>query len=113
MRNTVLKYAETALIIVAVSQVGQRSPRWSALPLSSPLTGILTFTLRWFGLRNLPRLSRMARETLILAPLGLPFVFPLAFAERWPLSFGAAISPGIVLASTAIGAWMAWGPSTN
>lgn len=113
MWNTVLKTVVTALIVVAASQVGQRSPRWGALLLSLPLTSILAFSLGWFEHRNLQQLSRMARETLILVPLGLPFFLPLVFAERWQLSFGVAISLGVVLASAAIGAWMAWGPSTN
>jgi hypothetical protein len=113
MWNAVLKTVLTALIIVAVSQVGQRSPRWGALLLSLPLTSILAFSLGWFEHRNLPQLSRMARETLVLVPLGLPFFVPLAFAERWHLSFGTAIGLGIVMASATIGAWMAWGPSTS
>ena len=113
MWNTILKTILTGTIIVAVSQVGQRSPRWGALLLSLPLTSILAFALGWFESRNLPQLSRMARETLILVPLGLPFFLPLAFAERWQLSFGVAIGLGIVLASATIGAWMAWGPSTS
>lgn len=110
---TVLKTLVTALIIVTASQVGQRSPRWGALLLSLPLASILAFSLGWFEHRNLIQLSRIARETLILVPLGLPFFVPLAFAERWQLSFGAAIGLGIVLASATIGAWMAWGPSTS
>ena len=113
MWNTVLKTFVTALIIVSVSQIGQRSPRWGALLLSLPLTSILAFSLGWFEHSNLPQLSRMARETLILVPLGLPFFMPLAFAERWQLSFETAIGLGIVLASATMGAWMAWGPSTS
>ena len=113
MWNTVLKTVVTASIIVAVSQVGQRSPRWGALLLSLPLTSILAFSLGWFEYRNLLQLSRIARETLILVPLGLPFYVPLAFAERWQLSFGTAIGTGVVLACASICVWMAWGPSTS
>ena len=113
MWNTILKTIVTASIIVAVSQLGQRSPRWGALLLSLPLTSILAFSLGWFEYRNLPQLFRMARETLILVPLGLPFFAPLAFAERWRLSFGTAIRTGVMLAWASIGAWMAWGPSTS
>ena len=113
MWNTALKTVVTAMIIVAVSQVGQRSPRWGAWLLSLPLTSILAFFLGWFEHRNLPQLSRMARETLILVPLGLPFFIPLAFAERWQLSFGFAIRLGIVLAGATMGAGMLWGPSTS
>ena len=113
MWNTVLKTVVAAMMIVAVSQVGQRSPRWGALLLSLPITSILAYLLGWFEHRNLPQLSRMARETLILVPLGLPFFLPLAFAERWQLSFSSAMGLGIVLAAGTIGAWMAWGPSTG
>ena len=40
---------------------------------------------------------RLARETLVLVPLGLPFFIPLAFASRLGLGFWPALGAGIVL----------------
>lgn len=113
MWSTIQKSIVTVSIVVVVSQVGQRSPRWGALLLSLPLTSILVSSLGWFEYRNLPQLSRIARETLILVPLRLPFFVPLKFAVRWQLSFGTAIGTGVVLASASISTWMAWGLSTS
>ncbi len=52
----------------------------------------------------------MAKETMILVPLGLPFFLPLAFADRLGLGFWSAMLTGLVLASLTIGAWLAFGP---
>ncbi len=52
----------------------------------------------------------MAKETLILVPLGLPFFLPLALADRLGLSFWSAMLAGLIRASITIGAWLAYGP---
>jgi hypothetical protein len=43
-------------------------------------------------------------------PLGLPFFVPLAFADRFGLSFWSAMGFGLLLASVTIGLWIAYGP---
>jgi hypothetical protein len=55
-------------------------------------------------------ISRLARETLILVPLGLPFFVPLAFAHRLGLGFWSAFVVGVALASVTIGLWLWLGP---
>jgi hypothetical protein len=46
------------------------------------LVSILAFAPSWSKDHDLRSISRMAKETLILVPLGLPFFLPLAFADR-------------------------------
>jgi hypothetical protein len=93
-------------IVVAVTVVSQRSPRLGAFLLTLPIVSIIAFISTWQQQHDLPTLSRVARETLILVPLGLPFFVPLAFAQRLGLGFWSAFLGGLVLASIGIGAWL-------
>ena len=94
------------------SSVGsiRHSPRLAALLLTLPLVSILAFAASWSKDHDLRSISQMAKETLILVPLGLPFLLPLAFADRLGLSFWSAMLAGLVLALITIGAWLAYGP---
>ncbi len=98
--------------VVAVAVVSRQFPRLGALLLTLPLVSILAFITAWQSGADLPGISRLARETLILVPLGLPFFAPLAFAGRMNLSFWPALAVGIVLASATIGTWFWIGPKT-
>lgn len=94
------------LVVAAVSEIGNRFPRLGALVLTLPIVSIVAFIAFWQKEQDLNGVSRLARETLILVPLGLPFFVPLAFAERLGISFWAAFLFGMLAASVAIGAWL-------
>ena len=100
-----------AVIVVAVADLSKRYPRVGALLLSLPLVSILAFLQGWFRHHDLPTLSRLARETLVLVPLGLPFFLPLAFAQRLGLGFWTALVSGLVLASVIILLWILIAPA--
>lgn len=87
MLSIVIRVFIPALIILAVSEFSRRVPRVGALLLSLPLISILAFGAPWFRDHDLKSLSAIARETLILVPLGLPFFIPLAFADRRGLGY--------------------------
>lgn len=106
MLSFLLRIAIPALIIFAVSEISQRSPRLGAILLTLPLVSILAFGATWLRNHDLKIVSMMARETLILVPLGLPFFVPLAFAERLGLGFWAAMIAGTTLAAVSIGLWL-------
>ncbi|HTN00659.1 hypothetical protein [Planctellipticum variicoloris] len=110
MLSIVIRITISVAVILAVSEISRRSPRLGALLLSLPLVSILAFSMSWVHQHDLKSLSRMARETLILVPLTLPFFFPLAFAERLSLGFWSAMGMGLCLAVIAIGAWMRLAP---
>lgn len=110
MVSVLIRVILPVLIILAVSEVSRRTPRFGALLLSLPLVSILAFGAAWYRDRDIQCLSTMARETLTLVPLGLPFFLPLAFAERLGLGFWAAMGSGLCLAGLTIGLWLAFGP---
>jgi hypothetical protein len=105
----IVRVALAAAIIVAVAEVSKRYPRYGALLLSLPLMSLLAFAFSWQQHHDLPAISKLAKETLILVPLGLPFFVPLACAAQFGWSFWAAFAAGVVLASVTIGSWLLFG----
>lgn len=99
-------------VVASVSAVSNRTPRLGAFLLTLPLVSILAFFSTWYGRHDLGSISRLARETLILVPLGLPFFVPLAFAQRWNLGFWMAFLAGLALASCTVGLWLWLGPES-
>jgi hypothetical protein len=102
----IVRVVIVAVTVVVVAELSKRYPRYGALLLSFPIVSILAFLLSWFQYRDLPTISRLARETLVLVPLGLPFFVPFAFAPRLGLAFWPSFGAGIALASLTIGLWM-------
>jgi hypothetical protein len=103
----ILRVTVAASIIVTVAEISKKSPRLGALLLSLPVVSILAFIFSWFEHHDLPAFSRMARETLVLVPLSLPFFVPLALAERLGWGFWFAMAVGVALASASIIIWFA------
>jgi hypothetical protein len=99
------------LTVVGVTELSRRWPRGGALLLTLPLVSILAFVMAWTKDRDLTAVSRLARETLILVPLGLPFFVPLAFAGRLGLGFWPSFGLGVLLASLTIGLWLWLAPA--
>jgi hypothetical protein len=93
------------LIVAAVAAIGGRYPKLGALLLTLPIVSIIAFVATWQKEGDLSALSRLARETLILVPLSLPFFIPLALADRLHLGFWPALLLGVLLASATIGGW--------
>lgn len=100
------------LIVAGVSELADRFPRLGALLLTLPIVSIVAFIAVWQKEQDTSTISRLARETLVLVPLGLPFFVPLAFSQRLGLGFWSAFAAGVVLASVTIGLWFWLGPQT-
>lgn len=107
----VIKTLISSAIIAVVSEVSQRLPRLGAILLTLPIVSLITFVISWQQHRDLSAISRLARETLVLVPLGLPFFVPLAFAQRLGLDFWPAFFTGLALATVTIGLWLWLAPS--
>lgn len=107
--SNALRVLLAAVILVAVAELSKRHPRYGALLLSLPLISILAFMFSWQQHHDLQSMSKLARETLVLVPLGLPFFVPMAFAGHLGLSFWTAFAIGVLLASASLGAWMIHG----
>jgi hypothetical protein len=108
----IIRVAIAAAIIVAVAELSKRYPRYGGLLLSLPVISILAFLFSWVQHHDLPAISKLAQETLILVLLGLPFFVPLAFAGQLGIGFWAAMISGTILASLSVGAWLLLGPAT-
>src|SRR6266511_3107926 len=85
-------------VVVGVTALSSRYPKWGAFLLTLPLVSILAFLTAWQQKHDLPSISQVARQTLVLVPLGLPFFVPLALAEKFDLSFWSAFAFGLVSA---------------
>src|SRR5947208_179396 len=100
------------IIVVAVALISNRHPRLGAFLLTLPIVSILAFVVSWQQKHELSSVSRLAKETLVLVPLGLPFFVPLAFAEKLGLGYWPALGTGLVLASITVSMWLWLGPKT-
>src|SRR5262245_45736760 len=100
------------LIVGLVAEVSNRSPRLGAFLLTLPIVSILAFIMTWLRNHDLVGVSKLASETLILVPLGLPFFVPMVFTARLGIGFWTAMSLGILAASATIGLWFAFGPKS-
>ena len=100
-----------AIIIVAVAELSKRYPRYGAVLLSLPMVSVLAFLFGWFQHRDLPAISKLARDTLVLVPLGRPFFIPFILAQRLGLNFWTCFATGTILATTAIVVCLAFWPS--
>ena len=107
----IVRVGIAAVTIVAVAELSKRFPRYGALLLSLPIVSILAFILGWFQYHDLPAISKLAKETIILVLLGLPFFLPFAFSSQLGLGFWASMALGVLLASLSIGAWLLLVPS--
>ena len=97
-------------VVAAVSAVAGRSPKLGGFLLTLPIVSIVAFVATWRANSDVASVSRLARQTLVLVPLGLPFFVPLAFAQRLGLSFWPAFLAGSALASATVGLWLWLGP---
>ena len=113
MWQLVVRGVIAGAVVVTASELAKRSPRIGAVVLTLPLVSIVAFTVAWYRDRDLASVSRLARETLVLVPLGLPFFLPLAFAHRLGLQFWTAFALGFILATTTISLWIWLGPETT
>jgi len=111
MISLIVKAIISAAVIVAVAEVSGRYPRLGALLLTLPVVSILAFIMTWTKSGEMGTITQLARETLVLVPLGLPFFIPFAVANRTGLSFWFSFIAGVVLASVTIGAWMWFAPA--
>src|SRR4051794_29693289 len=98
------------VVVVVVALVANRHPRLGGFLLTLPIVSILAFIASWQQKHDLLAVSRLAKETLVLVPLGLPFFVPLAFAEKLGMGYWTAFGTGLVLASITVGLWLWLGP---
>ena len=99
--------------VVVVSEMAARFPRMGALVLTLPIVSVTALVVTWTKTHDTFTIARLAKETLVLVPLGLPLFIPLAFADRWGLGFWQALAAGVLLASILVGLWFRFGPTVT
>lgn len=113
MWMTLLRGLIAGVVVMAVTELSRKSPRAGALLLTLPLVSLLAFVMAWTKHQDLQAISRLAKESLVLVPLGLPFFLPIAYAAKLGISFWPALGLGVVLAATTIGLWFGVYPPPN
>jgi hypothetical protein len=94
------------VVVVAVSEVARRYPRVADVILAVPLVVFAVYAVMYLRTPDLAPISRMARQMLILVPLGLTFFVPLAFADRLHLTFWPAFAIGLSLVTATVAAYL-------
>jgi hypothetical protein len=89
-----IKVLITAVVVVAVSELGKRSSFWGALLASLPLTSLLAFVWLYRGTGNVEAVASLSHGIfwLVLASLPLFLILPALLKSGvsfWP-AFGAS-----------------------
>ncbi|MGA2500479.1 MAG: hypothetical protein ABSH20_22280 [Tepidisphaeraceae bacterium] len=100
----------TGLVVAVVSEIARRFPRVGSLVLTMPIVIPAVFVVMYLRDHNLPPVSKLARETLFLIPLGLPFFIPMAFASRLGLGFWPALAAGLLIVTATVGIYLMFAP---
>ncbi|MDB5290482.1 MAG: hypothetical protein JWL69_1723 [Phycisphaerales bacterium] len=111
MWQLILRGFVAGAIVMAVISVSNRSPKLGAFLLTLPVVSIIAFFMAWYTKKDLDGISKMARQTLVLVPLGLPFFVPLAFAQKFG-GFWWAFICGLAAAAVTVGLWLWLGPKS-
>lgn len=93
-------------VVVAVSEVARRYPRVADVILAVPLVVFAVYALMYLRTPDLAPISRMAMQMLVLVPLSLVFFVPLAFAERFDLTFWPAYALGLGLVTASVSTYL-------
>ena len=109
----VVKIFVSAAVIVLVSEIAGRSPRLGGLVLSLPIVSILAFVMTWYAQKDMVVNAGLARETLVLVPLGLPFFVPFALASKTGLTFWPSFFLGVLMAIATIGMYFLFASRTT
>ena len=92
-----IKVLLTAVVVVAVSELGKRSSFWGALLASLPLTSLLAFIWMYLGTHNSGSIAHLSIGIFWLVLASLPLFLLLPFLLRSGVSFWASLSVSCVV----------------
>jgi hypothetical protein len=101
MLQYAIKVLVTAIVVVAVSELGKRSSLWGAVLASLPLTSLLAFIWLYRGTHDVEAIASLSSGIfwLVLASLPLFLVFPALLKSGvafWPaLATSCVITVGL------------------
>ena len=101
MLQYAIKVLVTAVVVVAVSELGKRSSLWGAVLASLPLTSLLAFVWLYRGTGDVGAIASLSHGIfwLVLASLPLFLILPALLKNGvgfWP-AFGASCAVTVVL----------------
>jgi hypothetical protein len=104
MLQYAIKVLITAVVVVAVSELGKRSSLWGAVLASLPLTSLLAFIWLYRGTHNVQAISSLSTGIfwLVLASLPLFLILPallwfyLGAGAFWRAAVALALSYSVV-----------------
>ena len=107
MWQYMIKVAVTAVVVVAVTELGKRSSFWGAVIASLPLTSVLAFVWLYVDGRDTQAVARLSTSIfwLVLPSLALFLVLPVLL-RSW--SFWPSLGIACVVTITAYFA-LVWG----
>jgi hypothetical protein len=99
MAYTILKVIISAVIIVAISEIGRRSSLLGGLLASLPLTSLLAFIWLYVDTRDVQQVAALSNSIfwLVLPSLTFFIVFPLLL-KRTEFGWAMLASIGVMLA---------------
>ena len=103
MLQYIIKVLITAIVVVAVSELGKRSSFWAAVLASLPLTSLLAFVWLYRGTGNVEAIASLSQGIfwLVLASLPLFLILPALLksgAGFWPsLAASCAVTVAVYL----------------
>ena len=108
MLQYAVKVALTAVVVVAVSEIGKRSPLWAALLASLPLTSLLAFVWLYLDTGEPDRVAALASSILwlVLPSLVLFVALPLLLRAGWNFWASLALSCAVTATAYAALAWL-------
>lgn len=92
-----IKTALSALIIVAISEIGKRSPTFAALVASLPLVSLLGMIWLWQDTKDTERLASHAEATFWYVIPSLPMFLLIPFLLRHGVPFYLSVFAGVLL----------------
>jgi hypothetical protein len=107
MAFAILKALLSGIIIMAISEIGKRSPAFAALVASLPLVSVLGMIWLWGETGDRERLADHARATFWYVLPSLPMFLVLPVLLRGGMNFWRALGLSCVL-TTILYLGMAW-----
>lgn len=104
MLQYAFKVLVSAIVVVAVSELGKRSSLWGALLASLPLTSLLAFVWLWRDTGNVAAIASLSHGIFWLVLASLPLFLILSALLRHGMAFWPAL--GLACLAT-VGAYFA------
>ena len=107
MTYTIIKFALSAAVLVAVSEIAKRSSLLGGLLASLPLTSLLAFVWLWQDTRDVQKVSALSTSIfwLVLPSLTLFLVLPVLLKRG--VNFYPALGLAVVAMLSSYGAMLA------